>query len=58
MKMKKLGMELDRLVVESFATGAPSADGRGTVQGRELGAIVQGSWLWPDCGSWYCPDTR
>ncbi|HYH80940.1 MAG TPA: hypothetical protein VEX86_14155 [Longimicrobium sp.] len=55
--MKKLDLNVDRLAVESFPTGMPSADGRGTVQGHEPGAIVQGSWAWTSCGSCYCPDT-
>ncbi|HEU4559406.1 MAG TPA: hypothetical protein VFS20_16225 [Longimicrobium sp.] len=55
--MKKLDLNVDRLAVESFPTAAPGADGRGTVQGHGLGAVVQGSGLWTDCGSCYCPDT-
>jgi hypothetical protein len=55
--MKKLDLNVDRLAVESFPTGALGADGRGTVHGHAAGVAMQGSWLWTECGSCACPDT-
>lgn len=58
--MSKLKLEMDALAVESFATAADAADGRGTVHGR--GAV----WTDPffcdtqrDCKTilTYCPCT-
>lgn len=38
--MKKLQLKLDTLRVDSFATGDAGAEGRGTVQANERGAVA------------------
>jgi hypothetical protein len=37
--MKKISLRPENLRVDSFATGAPGGDGRGTVEGRVTGLL-------------------
>ena len=50
--MRKLRLDLDRLVVESFETGNGDGDGRGTVLGRQISVDAPGEDRSPRPTSW------
>jgi hypothetical protein len=54
--MKKLGLRLEELRVETFETAAAERDARGTVRGNQDTASCPGYSCAPTCGIVISPD--